>query len=153
MAKVCKNISVQGKNHYVEVDKAVMEMFQLNTEIRSVGFKSVMIDVLIENMPVSMELDSVTGVPILPEEFVKSRLAHLQIFPMLFKLKGVWWIWPVEEVIVKIQFKKKEENCILLVVQNGCRALLGRDLLSVLGLRNCGDKYNQIWSIVRWYYY
>lgn len=83
-----------------------------------------------------MELDSGAGVSIWLEELVKLKFAHLQIFSTFLKLTTYdgYIIKPFGEIIINTTFGKKEENCKLLVVQNGCRALLDRDAMNILGL-------------------
>lgn len=44
-------------------------------------------------------------------------------------------IRPVGEVSVSIEYNSKKEQCKLLIVENGCRALLGRDLMNLLGIQ------------------
>lgn len=62
LAKVCTSNSKNGKNDYVEIKENILEMFQLNTKFRLIGFKSAMVNMMIENVLMSMKLDSGTGI-------------------------------------------------------------------------------------------
>jgi hypothetical protein len=42
---------------------------------------------------------------------------------------------PVGEVMVDMKYKNKKEQCNLLIVENGCRVLSGRDLMSLFGIQ------------------
>lgn len=56
---------MKGKNHYVEVGENALLMIQLNNKFKSVGFKSIMVNMLIEKVSVNMELDSEDAIFIL----------------------------------------------------------------------------------------
>lgn len=99
-----------------------MKMFQLNTEFRLVGFKPIMVNVLIENVPVSMKLDSGTGIFNFPKELVLLKLSPVKRFPTFLKFMTYnrLVIRQMKTFLLKLSVEKKKKICKLLVIQKGC---------------------------------
>jgi len=84
-----------------------------------------------------MEWNSGAGRSIIPFKLYKKYWSELEVIPSLIKLKTYNGeiINPVGEVMFDMEYKNKKEQCKLLIVENGCRALLGRDLMSLFGIQ------------------
>ncbi|CAI6359297.1 unnamed protein product [Macrosiphum euphorbiae] len=123
---MCKN---KSKNHYVEVEteSESVEMFQLKVGYQK-SVEPYFVKIKIEEIYIDMELDSGAGRSIIPFKLYKKYWSKLKVIPSLIKLKTYNGeiINPVGEVMVDMEYKNKKEQCNLLIVENGCRALLGK---------------------------
>jgi len=135
LAKMCKS---KSKNHYVEVEteSESIEMFQLKVGYQK-SVEPFFVKIKIEKILIDMELGSGAGRSIIPFKFYKKYWSKLKVIPSLIKLKTYNGeiIDPIGEVMVVVEYKNKKEQCNLLIVENGCRPLLGRDLMSLFGIQ------------------
>lgn len=92
-----------------------------------------MVTMLIENVPVRMELVSAAGIFDLPKELILLKLKHAQRYLTFLKLKiyNGSVIKSVKAIFVKVKCSEKQINCKLFVIQKGCQPLLGRYLLEI----------------------
>jgi hypothetical protein len=132
---MCKN---KSKNHYVEVEteSELIEMFQLKIGYQK-NVEPYFIKIKIEKIQIDIELDSGVGRSIIPFKLYKKYWFTLKVIPSLIKLKTYNGKIrnPVGEVMVDMEYKNKKEQCNLLIVENGCRTPLGRDLMSLFGIQ------------------
>lgn len=86
-----------------------------------------------------MEVDSGAGVSVLPESiyFKKFNYCKLNNTSILLKTYNGQIIRPIGEINVTITFNNKIKNCTLIVVKNGSRPLLGRNLIRELEVNLC----------------
>jgi len=107
-----------------------IEMFNINFK-KTV--EPILVNLKINNILVSMELDSGAGISILPENLFLSKLKSCSIKPTKVKLKmyNGSIIEPVGEMYVKVEINNVEHKVKLIIVKSNNRPLLGRDLMKL----------------------
>lgn len=145
LAKVCKSRKSNYKvksNNYVnseetqKMDSLSMDfinMFSLN----EVNFcKPFIIKMLVNGVPLEMELDTGAGVSVLPHNILKEKLSVYKVQPTLVKLKAYDGaiIEPIGAVEMFVDYKSIKKKCKFLIVSSDNKPLVGRDLWQSLAL-------------------
>lgn len=145
LAKVCKSRKSNYKvksNNYVnseetqKMDSLSMDfinMFSLN----EVNFcKPFIIKMLVNGVPLEMELDTGAGVSVLPDNILKEKLSVYKVQPTLVKLKAYDGaiIEPIGAVEMFVDYKSIKIKCKFLIVSSDNKPLVGRDIMAEFGI-------------------
>lgn len=141
LAKVCKN----NKNSYLEPSTGETELpGEQNLDFVDMYFataneyiKPVKINMLINKIPFTMELDSGAGISVIPEATYREKLNACQLKPTNIRLRTYngSMITPVGEIQVETEYGNISANCRFVVIENGTVPLLGRDLMNVFNFK------------------
>lgn len=139
LAKMCwKN---KNNNNFVEVedeisasDHEVAEMYFVS--VNNEFLDPMKIQVLVNNKPLLMEIDSGSRRSMLPEQLYLEKFKEYILHASLTRLKTYEQniIIPQGEIEVDINYKDNCKRCKLIIVRNGTTPLLGRDLMHLFDL-------------------
>ena len=131
LEKVCrqKDKNKTSGNNFVADDQSMDEenedfvyMLNLDTDVGKVDSKNNMphmVNIMIENVNISMEIDSGAGRSILPHEFYNKYLLHCDLIKTDIKLKfyNGETVLPVQKIHLNIKNKNKTIKHDMLVVR------------------------------------
>lgn len=145
LAKVCVDtnfIELSDNSNNVssdELDFVEMYFVTLNQYV-----KPIKVNMLIENKPLLMELDSGAGISVIPEAIYLSDFQNCKIKDTQLRLKTYDGniITPVGEIFVKAQYGDISARCRLIIIKNGSTPLLGRDLMNIFKFQIKADLRN-----------
>lgn len=132
LANVCK----LNLNNFVEQEIEHFPLFNVDA-IDQNYIKPFSVKAKIEGEMVEMEVDTGAGLSCMPESLYKQKFAGIQLKPTAIRLKTYngQIINPSGQIEVKIEINKQVKVCTILVVEQGCRLLLGRDLIDMFNLQ------------------
>ncbi|XP_046742528.1 uncharacterized protein K02A2.6-like [Diprion similis] len=135
LSKVCKE--KRSDNNFIEINENCLEevydMLRINSDVELI--EPEMVEILIKGTPIMMEIDSGAGKSVIPERFYKEFFSHCILEETTVKLRmydGTVML-PIGQIVVKLCKNGTEAKGSLVVVKDGCRPLMGRDLMKVLG--------------------
>ncbi|XP_043287520.1 uncharacterized protein K02A2.6-like [Venturia canescens] len=157
LAKICRE-NVRSHN-FIEVESE--ESFEisdmLNLEIDNSETTHELIELMVEDSKIKFEIDSGAGRSIIPEKIYKQFLNRCVLEKTSARLKmydGTVLV-PSGQINVRISNKKCKVQSQLIVVKEGCRPLLGRDLMKPLGFYiasiNCISTESEVKEIIKQY--
>lgn len=139
LAKVCGN----NTNNYVEPMTSLDEE-EPNLDFVEMYFvtsnnfvKPIKVEMLMENRPLLMELDSGAGISVIPEAVYYSKFKDCKLNATNVRLKTYDGnvIAPLGEIFVTARYADISAKSRLIVIRNGSTPLLGRDLMSVFNFK------------------
>lgn len=132
----CKKCKVKGhieaackaSVHVVEEMNEVAEMFTLDKSFRS---DPIYVEVLLNGLPFKMEVDTGAGLSCMPLEIYEKHFKNVPLSDTQIKLKTYNGsiIKPKGKICLRVSLQGLTKECDLIIVEKGCRLLLGRDLL------------------------
>lgn len=144
LASICKGKKTKfdtKEQHFLEKveNEEVVDMFQVNTTNENKIEEPLLVRVKVDDTWLDMEVDSGAGVSVLPESiyFKKFSYSKLNKTPILLKTYNGQVIRPEGEIDVKVTFNSKSKSCKLIIVKNGSRPLLGRNLIKQFDVNLC----------------
>lgn len=126
LSKICRNTNnSRVTNYYTEIS---------DVPIYNVSFtKPIIIDLIVNKIPLSFELDTGSGLSIISEESYKSNFKNIKIIKTKLNFKGFTGesIKTLGYINVNVQFKNDSNSLKLFIVNKGRTSLLGRDFLNL----------------------
>ncbi|XP_046742894.1 uncharacterized protein LOC124409358 [Diprion similis] len=142
LRKVCKasQAKVSG-THCLDIDKQSDEVVEENLDfidmfsLVSGDTEPVMVDLVIEGKPVRAEIDSGAGRSVMSERIYKEKFKDCKLVSTKVRLRMYDGsiIVPEGQIEVGIQYKEKQYKGSFVIVKQGSRPLVGRDLMKLLG--------------------
>lgn len=132
LASVCTGKSSERNNYYLDVDDDIEGLYNL----RSTNNEPIIVDVKINGIPMSFEIDTGASVSVINDEFRKKYFAKVPVSidnKILSNYDGNH-IFPLGYINVRVQYNGKVSNLKLYVIDNGGPPLLGRDFFCLFEL-------------------
>ncbi|XP_051160432.1 uncharacterized protein K02A2.6-like [Leptopilina boulardi] len=136
LAKICKSKDKQESQNHLTEDEVSCSAIDCD-EIFSVNdYKQpFLVDMFIGDVAVKAEIDTGASRSVIPESLYREKLSKFKLEKVetTLRLYDGTIVKPLGQVEVMLSKDDSRNVVKLLVVRRGCRMLLGRDLMSVLG--------------------
>ncbi|XP_059047717.1 uncharacterized protein K02A2.6-like [Achroia grisella] len=132
LAIVCKNKPTNS----IDIREEQVDMFMM-VPITDVNHISpFMVKCYVNSIPLNMELDTGAAVSCITKRIYSEKFSNVKLegTPLVLKTYSGEIVKPVGKISVALQVNERKCNCSLLVVENGCRNLFGRDLMNILNI-------------------
>ena len=135
LARVC-NMKSTNCVYPEEVDETELElsdMYMFGSDKVTEGPE--LVEMIVEGQPLQIEIDSGAGRSAIPERVYREKFSHCKLKDTKIRLKMYSGdiIIPQGQIEVEMCYKDRKNKCALIVVEHGCRPLLGRDLMKKFG--------------------
>ncbi|KAF2890216.1 hypothetical protein ILUMI_15957 [Ignelater luminosus] len=139
--KSCKQIghiasvySLHQKHNFLELssEDAVKEYDMYNLKQISDSLEPLLVEMLMNEIPVTAEVDTGTGISVFPKWLYDKHFSNINLenTNVIFRTYDGNVISPIGKFCAKVRFKEHESSNYFTVVDSGNRPLIGRDLIS-----------------------